>query len=90
MGEVSDVISPMPRSFPRQLAKSPLRSAFASTTDLQRLCAVLEVFLYNTPVKRFGREYRLIRDTHGGCLITQDGVIVASGNLSENEDAKNA
>ena len=82
---MSDVISPMPRSFPKQLAKSQLRSEFATVTCLQRLCAVLEVFPYNTPVKRFGREYRLIRDAHNGCVITQNGVIVAGGNLSENE-----
>ena len=62
----------------------------ASASDLQRLCAVLEVFPYNTPVRRLGHEYRLIRDAHGGCIVTQDGVIVVAANLSENFDAKNA
>jgi hypothetical protein len=85
---MSDIISPMPRSFPRQLKESLLRSEFSSAVDLQRLCAVLEVFPYNTPVVRFGREHRLIRDDHGGCIITQNGVPVAIGNLSENLDAK--
>jgi hypothetical protein len=54
---MSDIISPMPRSFPRQLKESLLRSEFSSAVDLQRLCAVLEVFPYNTPVVRFGRNH---------------------------------
>lgn len=83
---MSDVISPMPRTFPERLAKSRLRPD-CTCTDIQRLCAVLEVFPYNAPVSRLGHEYRLIRDAHGGCVITQDGVIVATGNLSENADA---
>jgi hypothetical protein len=83
---MSDVISPM-QDCMEQLAKSKLRPS-CTYNDLQRLCAVLEVFPYNTPVVRFGREHRLIRDDHGGCIITQNGVPVAIGNLSENLDAK--
>jgi hypothetical protein len=85
---MSDVISPM-QDCMEQLAKSKLRPS-CTYNDLQRLCAVLEVFPYNTPVRRLGHEYRLIRDAHGGCIVTQDGVIVAAANLSENFDAKNA
>ena len=84
---MSETVSPMPKSFPERLAKSRLRPD-CTCTDIHRLCAVLEVVPYNTPVQRFGREYRLIRDAHGGCVITQDGVIVAGANLSENIDAQ--
>ena len=86
----TDVISPMPASFPSRLANSPLWPlAEAQYGDLHRLIGVLEVVPYNTPVARLGRTYRLIRDAHGGCMITQDGVIVATGNLSEGESNGN-
>ena len=87
---MSDIISPMPHSFPVLMGASKLWPGDSTVTDIHRLCAVLEVFPYNTPVRRLGHEYRLIRDAHGGCIVTQDGVIVAAANLLENKDAANA
>jgi hypothetical protein len=52
--------------------------------------AVCEVLPYNTPVTRFGCTYHLIRDAHGGVFLTQDGVMIAGGNLREIFDAENA
>ena len=73
------------RDFPVRLALSPLKPPVATRHDVERLVGVLQVVPYNTPVRRFGVEYRLIRDAHGGCMVTQDGVIVAGGNISQGE-----
>ena len=40
--------------------------------------------------REFGCTYHLIRDAHGGVFLTQDGVMIAGGNLREIFDAENA
>ncbi len=80
------IVSRIPINFVTELM-GPVTLGKVLPFQAERIVAILEIVPYNTPVVRWGHEYRAICDTRGYTVLTRDGVIISSASLlEENED----
>ncbi len=78
----TEIISRIPINFVTELM-GPIVFNKILPFQAERIIAILEIVPYNTPVVRWGHEYRVICDTRGYTVLTQDGVIIAHASLVE-------
>jgi hypothetical protein len=76
----TEIISRIPINFVTELM-GPAIFGKVLPFQAERIVAILEIVPYNTPVVRWGNEYRAICDTRGYTVLTRDGVIIAHASL---------